>query len=110
MYVIMGATGNIGSKLANILLDKGEPIRVIGRSAKRLQSFITREVFANYFAQVYHQLGLDYGQSFSEDLEKRVEDVGLSEDVSRLLDGMPELYTSDLLGDSLHRVSVYPRM
>ena len=34
MYVIMGATGNIGSKLANILLDKGEKVKVIGRSAE----------------------------------------------------------------------------
>lgn len=40
MYVIMGATGNIGSKLANILLEKGEEIKVIGRSAERLKSFV----------------------------------------------------------------------
>ncbi len=40
MYVIMGATGNIGSKLANILLDKGENIKVIGRSAERLKPFV----------------------------------------------------------------------
>ena len=40
MYVIMGATGNIGSKLANILLDKGEKLKVIGRSAERLQLFV----------------------------------------------------------------------
>ena len=40
MYVIMGATGNIGSKLANILLDKGEKVKVIGRSAERLQPFV----------------------------------------------------------------------
>ena len=40
MYVIMGATGNIGSKLANMLLDKGEKVTVIGRSAERLQPFV----------------------------------------------------------------------
>jgi len=40
MYVIMGATGNIGSKLANILLDKGEKVKVIGRSAERLKPFV----------------------------------------------------------------------
>lgn len=40
MYVIMGATGNIGSKLANILLDKGEKIKVVGRSAERLKPFV----------------------------------------------------------------------
>jgi uncharacterized protein YbjT (DUF2867 family) len=36
----MGATGNIGSKLANILLDKGEKVKVIGRSAERLKPFV----------------------------------------------------------------------
>jgi len=40
MCVIMGATGNIGSKLANILLEKGEEIKVIGRSAERLKPFV----------------------------------------------------------------------
>jgi len=40
MYVIMVATGNIGSKLANILLDKGEKVKVIGRSAERLKPFV----------------------------------------------------------------------
>ena len=40
MYVIMGATGNIGGKLANILLDKGEKVKVIGRSAERLQPLV----------------------------------------------------------------------
>ena len=40
MYVIMGATGNIGSKLANILLDKDEKVKLIGRSAERLKPFV----------------------------------------------------------------------
>jgi len=42
MYIITGATGNIGSKTADILLAKGEKVRVIGRSAARLQSFADR--------------------------------------------------------------------
>ena len=46
MYVIMGATGNIGSKLANILLDKGEKVKVIGRSTERLQPFVDRGAIA----------------------------------------------------------------
>jgi uncharacterized protein YbjT (DUF2867 family) len=36
----MSATGNIGSKLANILLDKGEKVRVIGRSSERLKPLV----------------------------------------------------------------------
>jgi len=38
MYVITGATGNTGSVVARKLLSKGKKVRVIGRSAARLQS------------------------------------------------------------------------
>jgi uncharacterized protein YbjT (DUF2867 family) len=37
MYVVTGATGNTGSVVANQLLAKGQKVRVIGRSADRLQ-------------------------------------------------------------------------
>jgi len=46
MYTIMSATGNIGSKLANLLLDKGEKVKVIGRSANRLKPFVDRGAVA----------------------------------------------------------------
>ncbi len=46
MYVIMGATGNISSKLANMFLDKGEKVTVIGRSTERLQPFVDRGAIA----------------------------------------------------------------
>ncbi|MBI2354355.1 MAG: NmrA family NAD(P)-binding protein [Deltaproteobacteria bacterium] len=42
MYVITGATGNIGSKAADILLAKGEKVRVIGRNADRLQWLVDK--------------------------------------------------------------------
>jgi len=42
MYVITGATGNIGSKTADILLEKGKMVRVVGRSAARLQRFVDK--------------------------------------------------------------------
>ena len=42
MYVITGATGNIGSQAADILLAKGEKVRVIGRSAAKLQGFVDK--------------------------------------------------------------------
>ncbi len=38
----MGASGNIGSKITKNLLDKGEKVRVLGRSKERLQRFIDR--------------------------------------------------------------------
>jgi uncharacterized protein YbjT (DUF2867 family) len=42
MYVITGASGNIGSKTAGILLEKGEKVRVIGRNADSLQQFVKK--------------------------------------------------------------------
>jgi len=42
MYVVTGATGNTGRVVANRLLDQGKKVRVIGRSAGRLQSFVAR--------------------------------------------------------------------
>jgi len=42
MIVITGATGNIGSKAADILLDKGEKVRVVGRNAQGLRRFVDK--------------------------------------------------------------------
>jgi len=41
-YVILGASGNTGSIIANSLLSKGRKVRVIGRDAGRLQSFVRK--------------------------------------------------------------------
>ncbi len=41
-YVILGASGNTGSIIANSLLFKGEHVRVVGRDAGRLQRFVDR--------------------------------------------------------------------
>jgi uncharacterized protein YbjT (DUF2867 family) len=40
LYVILGASGNTGSIIANALLLKGEKVRVVGRDAGRLQHFV----------------------------------------------------------------------
>ena len=42
MYVITGATGNIGSQAADILLAQGKKVRVIGRNADKLQRFVDK--------------------------------------------------------------------
>jgi uncharacterized protein YbjT (DUF2867 family) len=39
-YVILGATGNTGSIIADSLLSKGKKVRVVGRDAERLQRFV----------------------------------------------------------------------
>jgi short-subunit dehydrogenase len=40
LYVVTGATGNIGKVLAEILLAEGKKVRVIGRSRERLQPLV----------------------------------------------------------------------
>jgi uncharacterized protein YbjT (DUF2867 family) len=48
MYVILGATGNTGSIVADSLLSEGKKVRVVGRDAGRLQRFVGQgaEAFA----------------------------------------------------------------
>jgi uncharacterized protein YbjT (DUF2867 family) len=48
MYVVLGATGNTGSVIANSLLFKGEKVRALGRDAARLERFVRKgaEAFA----------------------------------------------------------------
>jgi uncharacterized protein YbjT (DUF2867 family) len=40
IYVILGASGNTGSIIADTLLSKGKKVRVVGRDAGRLQPFV----------------------------------------------------------------------
>ena len=42
MYVILGASGNTGSIIADSLLSKGKMARVVGRDAGRLQRFVRK--------------------------------------------------------------------
>jgi uncharacterized protein YbjT (DUF2867 family) len=42
MHVILGASGNTGSIVADFLLLKGEKVRVVGRDAGRLQRFVRK--------------------------------------------------------------------
>jgi|HubBroStandDraft_1064217.scaffolds.fasta_scaffold50450_3 uncharacterized protein YbjT (DUF2867 family) len=42
MYVILGSSGNTGSIIANLLLSKGQKVRVVGRDPGRLQRFVRK--------------------------------------------------------------------
>jgi uncharacterized protein YbjT (DUF2867 family) len=42
MYVILGASGNTGSIIANFLVSKGAKVRVVGRDVGRLQQFVRK--------------------------------------------------------------------
>lgn len=41
-FVVCGATGNVGSKIAGTLLGAGEPVRVVGRERVRLGPFASK--------------------------------------------------------------------
>jgi len=43
MITILGATGNVGGKIADILIKKGEPVRLVARSADRLRPFAGKQ-------------------------------------------------------------------
>lgn len=42
MYTVLGASGNIGSVITKMLLEKGEKVRVVGRNAARLHPFVQK--------------------------------------------------------------------
>lgn len=42
MYIITGATGHTGSKIAEALLAAGKPVTVVGRHPEKLQSFVEK--------------------------------------------------------------------
>jgi uncharacterized protein YbjT (DUF2867 family) len=45
-YVILGASGNTGSIVANSLLSNGKKVRVVGRDVERLQRFVRKGAVA----------------------------------------------------------------
>ena len=47
MYAIIGATGNIGNRAAEILLARGEKVRVIGRDTAKLRPLVTKGAVAS---------------------------------------------------------------
>ncbi len=46
MITILGATGHVGGKIADILIKKGEKVRLVARSADRLRPFVNKQAQA----------------------------------------------------------------
>jgi uncharacterized protein YbjT (DUF2867 family) len=46
MITILGATGNVGGKIADILTKKGEKVRLVARSADRLRGLVNKKAEA----------------------------------------------------------------
>lgn len=46
MITILGATGHVGGKIADILIKKGEKVRLVARTAERLRPFVGKQAQA----------------------------------------------------------------
>jgi len=46
MITILGATGHVGGKIADILIKKGEKVRLVARSTERLRPFVSKQAQA----------------------------------------------------------------
>ena len=46
MHVVLGATGHVGSAVVSALLDRGEPVTLVTRDAKRAEPFTRRGAVA----------------------------------------------------------------
>ena len=46
MITILGATGHVGGKIADILIKKGEKVRLVARSADQLRPFVSKQAQA----------------------------------------------------------------
>jgi len=57
MYTVLGATGHIGSVITKKLLEKGEKVRVVGRSTARLQPSVQKGAEA-FIADVHDEEAL----------------------------------------------------
>ena len=59
MYTILGATGNIGSKIADILIRKGEDVRLVARTADRLLPSLVKKAKADatYVGEAHSYVG-----------------------------------------------------
>ncbi len=40
MFTLLGATGNVGGKIADILIKKGKKVRLVARSGERLRKLV----------------------------------------------------------------------
>jgi uncharacterized protein YbjT (DUF2867 family) len=90
MYVVTGATGHTGSRVAENLLASGKKLRVAGRNAEKLQRFVAKgaeaaianfgdvEAFARAFDRAtaaYLMIAADYRDAHFRDSQERATDA-----------------------------------
>src|SRR5580658_9197608 len=100
-YVILGATGNTGSIIANVLLSKGKKVRVVGRDAGRLQSFVRKGAEA-FRANVSDAAALTKAFSGARAAYLMLPPITSREDQERDSDGIAKAAKESGLGYAVH--------
>src|SRR5271168_673803 len=100
-YVILGASGNTGSIIANFLLSKSEKVRVVGRDKGRLQRFVRNGAEA-FTADVSDAAALTKAFSGARAAYLMLPPVTSREDQERQSDGIAKAVTKSGLGYAVH--------
>jgi uncharacterized protein YbjT (DUF2867 family) len=101
MYVILGASGNTGSIIANFLLSKGEKVRVVGRDAGRLQRFVDKGAEA-FTADMSDAVALTKAFSGARAAYLLLPPVKSREDQERESDAIAKAVKESGLGHAVH--------
>src|SRR3984893_6737798 len=101
MYVILGASGNTGSIIADSLLSKGKKARVVGRDAGRLQRFVRQGAEA-FTANVSDAAALTKAFSGASATYRMLPPIISREDQERESDAIAKAVTESGLRYAVH--------
>src|SRR5271169_4523408 len=101
MYVILGASGNTGSIIADFLLSKGKKVRVVGRDAERLRRFVRQGAEA-FTGDVSDAAALTKAFSGARAAYLMLPPITSREDQERESDAIAKAVTESGLGYALH--------
>jgi len=100
-YVILGATGNTGSIIADFLLSKGKKVRVVGRDAERLQRFVRKGAEA-FIGDVSDAVALTKAFSDARAAYLMLPPITSREDQERESDAIAKAVTESGLGYAVY--------
>jgi uncharacterized protein YbjT (DUF2867 family) len=101
MHVILGASGNTGSIVADFLLSKGRKVRVVGRDAARLQRFVIKGAEA-FMADVNDAAALTKAFSGARAAYLMLPPITSREDQERESDAIAKAVTESGLRYAVH--------
>jgi uncharacterized protein YbjT (DUF2867 family) len=101
MHVILGASGNTGSIIADFLVSKGRKVRVVGRDAARLQRFIRKGAEA-FMADVNDAAALTQSFSGARAAYLMLPPITSREDQERESDAIAQAVTESGLRYAVH--------